>query len=136
MIIKLKKKQNLCSNFYGDEKDIGLRRDETSSTKLSELNNLVKCDYLKEDKLIENIKGYVKDYDIIIITEIMEIKDLIKIDKICYENKKGFIYCLVFVLTFFCFVNYGEPIINNKSIIILEIILLKILQKVKPLQLQ
>lgn len=45
----------------------------------------------------------------------MEIKDLIKIDKICYENKKGFIYCLVFVQTFFCFVNYGEHIINNKS---------------------
>ena len=45
----------------------------------------------------------------------MEIKDLIKIDKICYENKKGFIYCLVFGLTFFCFVNYGEHIINNKS---------------------
>ena len=45
----------------------------------------------------------------------MGIKDLIKIDKICYENKKGFIYCLVFGLTFFCFVNYEEHIINNIS---------------------
>ena len=86
------KKKDVCSNFYGDEEDIGLRRDETSLKKLFELNNLVKCDYLKEDKLIEKIKDYDKDYDIIIITEIMEIKDLIKIDKICYENKKGFIY--------------------------------------------
>lgn len=49
-------KQDLGSNFYPEEKDIGLRRDETSLKKLSELNNLVKYDYLKEDKLIENIK--------------------------------------------------------------------------------
>ena len=104
-------KQDLGSNFYIEEKDIGLRRDETSLKKLSELNNLVKCDYLKEDKFME----IIKDYDIIIVTEIMEIKDLIKIDKICYENKKGFIYCLVLGLTFYCFVNYGEHLINNKS---------------------
>ena len=56
-------KQDLGSNFYAEEKDISLRRDETSLKKLSELNNLVKCDYLKEDKLIENIK----DYDIILL---------------------------------------------------------------------
>ena len=85
-------KEDLGSNFYIEEKNIGLRRDEISLKKLSELNNLVKCDYLKDGKLIEHIK----DYDIIIITEIMEIQDLIKIDEICYENKKGFIYYLVF----------------------------------------
>ena len=104
-------KEDLGANFYTEEKDIGLRRDQVSLKKLSELNNLVKCDYIKEGKLIEHIK----DYDIIIVTEIMELEDLIKIDKICYENKIGFIYCLIFGLTFYCFLDYGEHIINNKS---------------------
>ena len=71
----------------------------------------MKCDYLKEGKLEECIK----DYDILIITEMMEIKDLMKYDIICYNNKKGFIYCLVFGLSFYCFVDFGEHIINNKS---------------------
>lgn len=104
-------KEDLCSNFYLEEKDIGNRRDEISLKKLSELNNHVKCNYLKEWKLEECIK----DYDILIITEMMEIKDLIKYDIICNSNKKGFIYCLVFGLSFFCFVDFGEHLINNKS---------------------
>ena len=104
-------KEDLCSNFYVEEKDIGSRRDEISLKKLSELNNYVKCDYLKEGKL----EDYINDFDILIITEIMEIEDLIKYNKICYNNKKGFIYCLVFGLSFYCFVDFGEHEINNKS---------------------
>lgn len=103
--------EDLSSNFCLEEIDIGKRRDEISIKKLSQLNNHVKCDYLKEEKLEECIK----DYDILIITEMMEIKDLIKYDIICYNNKKGFIYCLVFGLSFYCFVDFGEHIINNKS---------------------
>lgn len=104
-------KEDLGSNFYIGEKDIGSRRDEISLKKLAALNNLVKCDYLKECNFEESIK----DYDILIITEIMEINDIIKLDKICHKNKKGFIYCLVFGLTFYCFVDFGEHIINNIS---------------------
>ena len=94
-----------------EEKDIGSRRDEISLKKLSELNNHVKCDYLKEGKL----EDCINDFDILIITEIMEIEDLIKFNKICHNNKKGFIYCLVFGLSFYCFVDFGEHEINNKS---------------------
>lgn len=49
----------------------------------------------------------------------MEINRLIKINEICCENKKGFIYTLVFGLFFFCFVDFGEEHIitniNNKE---------------------
>ena len=104
-------KNDFCSNFYIDEKVINLRRDEASLKKLSELNNNVKCEFLTE----WNIENILKDYDILIVTEIHEIDEIIKLDKICRENKKGFIYTLVFGLSFYCFVDFGEHVINNKA---------------------
>ena len=101
--------EDICSNFYIEEKDIGLRRDEISLKKLSELNNYVKCDYLKDGNLEKNIK----EYDLLIVTEILEIEKIIKLNKICHEKKKGFIYSLVFGLSFYCFVDFGEHVINN-----------------------
>ena len=103
-------KSDLGSNFYIEEKDIGLRRDEICIKKLSELNNYVKCDYLKEGNIEENIK----ESDILIIIEIMDIDYLKKLNEICRNNKKGFIYSLIFGLSFYCFVDFGEHIINNK----------------------
>ena len=103
--------QDLSSNFYSEEKDVGSRRDEINLRKLSELNNHVKCDYIKEG----NLEDLIKEYDILIITEIMELDNIIKLDKICHTNKKGFIYCLVFGLSFYCFVDFGEHEINNLS---------------------
>ena len=104
-------KNDFCSNFYIDEEVINLRRDEASLKKLSELNNNVKCEFLTE----WNIEYILKDYDIFIVTEILEINEIIKLDKICRENKKGFIYTLVFGLSFYCFVDFGEHVINNKA---------------------
>ena len=103
--------EDLGSNFYIEEENIGSKRDEISLIKLSKLNNHVKCDYLKNGNLEESIK----EYDILIITEIMKIDDIIKLDKLCNKNKKGFIYCLVFGLSFYCFVDFGEHLINNIS---------------------
>ena len=102
-------REDLGSNFYVEESNIGSRRDEISLQKLSELNNLVKCDYLKGD----NFEEYIKDYDLLIITEIMELETLIKLNKICHANKKGFIYSLIFGLSFYCFVDFCDHVINN-----------------------
>ncbi len=107
-------KNDFCSNFYIDEKDINLRRDEASLKKLTELNNNVKCGLLKEWNT-ENIENLLNDYDILIVTEILEINEVIKLNKICKEKKKGFIYSLVFGLSFYCFVDFGEHVINNKA---------------------
>ena len=100
---------DLSSNFYLEEKDIGKRRDEISLNKLKELNKNVECNYLKDG----DISKHLDEYDILIISEIMEIDEIIKLNKLCHEKKKGFIYCLVFGLTFHCFVDYGEHIIKN-----------------------
>ena len=102
-------KEDLGVNYYIKEKDIGLRRDEISIKKLSELNNYVRCDYLKEG----NIEKNIKEYDVLIITEIQEIDYLKRINEVCRDNKKGFIYCLTFGLSFFCFVDFGKHLINN-----------------------
>lgn len=100
--------EDLCSNFYLEEKDIGYRRDEVSLKKLKELNN-VKCDVLKDS----NLEEHIKEYDLLIITKIKEINEIIKLDNLCHINKIGFIYCLIFGLSFFCFVDFGEHIIRN-----------------------
>ena len=42
--------KDLGSNFYLEEKDIGLRRDEISLKKLQELNNDIECKFLKDVK--------------------------------------------------------------------------------------
>lgn len=103
--------KDLGTNFYLKEDDIGKRRDETSLTKLKELNYNVECDFLKDG----NISDKIDDYDVIVITEIMEIDEIIKISNICHEKKKGFIYCMVFGLSFFCFVDYCEHTIKNSK---------------------
>ena len=105
--------RELGTNFYLQEEDIGKRRDEVSINKLKELNNNVECNFLSNaDK---NIIDIIDEYDIIVITEIMDINEIIKINNICHEKKKGFIYCLVFGLTFFSFVDFGEHIIKNST---------------------
>ena len=104
-------KNDLCSNFYIEEKDIGYRRDEICIKKLKELNNYVTCDFLKEGTIENNLK----EYDILVITEICEIDYIKKLNEICRENKKGFIYCLSLGLTFYCFVDFQKHMINNKE---------------------
>lgn len=101
--------KDLSTNFYIEEKDIGLRRDEISLKKLKELNYNVECEILKDTNFSEKID----EYDILVITEIMEIEEIKKLSKLCHEKKKGFIYCLSFGLTFFCFVDYGNHVIKN-----------------------
>ena len=103
--------KDLGTNFYLKDNDIGKRRDETSLSKLKELNYNVKCDFLKEGK----IQDIIDDYDVIVISEIMEIDEIIKINNICHEKKKGFIYCMVFGLSFFCFVDYCQHTIKNSQ---------------------
>ena len=106
--------KDLSSNFYIDEKDIGQRRDEISIKKLKELNFNVECEILK-DANFSNFSEYIDEYDVLVITEIMKIEEIKKLNELCHEKKKGFIYCLVFGLSFFCFVDYGEHVIKNSS---------------------
>jgi len=100
--------EDLGSNFYIREKDIGKRRDQICLPKLNELND-IKCEILKD----ENLKMHIKEYNVVVITEILELEELIKINEICRENKVGFIYCLSLGLSFYCFVDFGKHVIDN-----------------------
>ena len=109
--------ENICkindlgSNFFLSEEYIGKPRDISSLSKLKELNSYVDVDIFRgnlEDKII--------DFDIIIITEIMNIERLFKINDICHNNKVGFIYSLALGLSGFIFSDFGPShIIKDPS---------------------
>jgi len=103
------KMEDIGSNFYINESDIGLRKDEICLLKLKELNNKIQFEILKDGNLIK----YINEYNVIVITEILDLEELIKINELCRKNKIGFIYSLVLGLTFYCFVDFGEHTINN-----------------------
>ena len=100
--------EDIGSNFYINEKDLGKRKDEVCLPKLKELNN-IECEIMKDG----DIENHIKDFNIIIITEIMDLEKLIKINEICRNNNIGFIYSLSLGLTFYCFVDFQEHIIND-----------------------
>lgn len=101
--------EDIGSNFYINERDIGLRKDEICLPKLKELNNNIQCNILKDG----NIEKYISKYDVVVFTEIFELEKLIKINEICRKQNIGFIYCLSLGLAFYCFVDFGEHIIND-----------------------
>lgn len=101
--------EDLGSNFYINEKDLGLRRDEVCFAKLKELNNNIDLEILKE----ENFEDNIKEYEVIVITDILELEKIMKINEICRENKIGFIYCLSLGLSFYCFVDFCEHTIKD-----------------------
>ena len=73
------------------------------------MNNFVDVNYC-ETHLYERIK----QYDIVIVTEIIESSVINNIENICRKNNHGFIYAGVLGLFSFIFVDFGENhIINN-----------------------
>ena len=103
---------DLGSNFYLSEKDIGKRRDISCLKKLSELNPYVIVN-ICENNFIEHIK----DFNAIIITEIMNKEKLFKINDECHNNNIAFIYTTSFGISGFIFDDFGkEHIINSPSL--------------------
>ena len=94
---------DLGNNFCLSEKNIGEKRDESCLKKLRELNSYVNVDLFK-GYLIEDIINF----DVIIITEIMDIDLLFKLDEKCYEKNISFIYCLCLGLSCFIFSDFGK----------------------------
>ena len=107
---KLITEEDLQCNFFITEKDIGFPRDEICVKKLKELNS-IECDIVKDNNYI----NYITKYNIVIVCEILEFKQLEEINEICHKNNIGFIYGLALGLSFYCFVDYGEHEILNKN---------------------
>lgn len=107
--------RDLGTNYYLNDDNIGERRDKSCINKLKELNNYVNCRILDNEKLEESIFHF----NIVIITEIMELEKIIKLNDICHQNNIGFIYCLSLGLSFFCFVDFENHLIemlNNSEL--------------------
>ena len=99
--------EDLGSNFYFSQKDIGKRRDKSCLDKLKELNKYVKVNFLNGSS-IQNIIGKINEnYNVIIITEIISKIDIILLDELSRKNKISLIYCAICGLSSFIFTDFG-----------------------------
>ena len=103
-------KNDLQCNFFITEEDIGFPRDEICLKRLKELN-VVECDIINNNDYMK----YLINYNIVIISEILEQEKLEEINDICHQNKIGFIYGLTLGLSFYCFVDFCNHEIINKN---------------------
>jgi len=92
-----------CNYFLTNENVLNKeRRDQACIKKLAELNPTTKV-VIENDYLTK-----IKEFDVVIITEIMKSDIIYKINKECHENNKAFIYTLSLGLTGFVFNDFGE----------------------------
>ncbi len=94
---------DLGNNFFLSEENIGKQRDISCLSKLKELNSYVKVDIFR-DNLEENIN----DFDVVVITEIMNTEKLFSINENCHNQNIVFIYCLNLGLSCFVFCDFGD----------------------------
>ena len=101
---KICKINDLGSNFFLTNEDIlnKKRRDEASLKKLLELNPSTKVN-IENDYL-----NKIKNFDVVIITEITKSEIVNKINKECHENNKCFIYTFSLGLFGFIFCDFGQ----------------------------
>ena len=97
---------DLGTNFYINEDDVdNISRENACFEKLSLLNPYVKISIyegnLKEDLILNK-------FNLIIITEILNIENLYEINDICRHNNICFIYTLNFGLTGYLFNDFGD----------------------------
>ena len=107
---------DLGSNFYLSEKDVGKkRRDEACLHKLSELNHYVKTSILdleqKPDinQFIDHFCDKIKKFDVVVITELQTMYFISKLDLFCrnFQNNIKLIYGMCLGLAGYIFVDFG-----------------------------
>ena len=110
----LVKISDLGSNFYLSEDDVNKKnRDEASLTNLAQLNPYVNVSILKlnskkdSKEYIDEFCEKIKDYSIIVFTEIQSKDFLIKVDDECRKNNIKLIYGVCFGLTGGIFTDFG-----------------------------
>ena len=105
---------DISSNFYISEKDVNIkRRDEACIDSLRGLNPDVN---ISKFESFEILKQNIKNYDILVITEIYDIQMVMELNDLCRENNKKFIYTSNLGLSGFVFDDFGdEHIILNKT---------------------
>jgi len=103
---------DLGSNFFLTKENVlkKERRDEACLQKLRELNPTTKVE------IENNYLSEINNFDVVIISEIMNSDIIKKINKECHENNKGFIYTFSLGLMGVVFSDFGEKhIILDKT---------------------
>ena len=78
---------DLSSNFYISEEDVNKkRRDEACLPNLRELNREI---IVNKFESLEIMKNNIKNFDILVITKILDTKDIIEYNNICRDNNKN-----------------------------------------------
>lgn len=108
------KLSDLSSNFYISENDVNKkRRDKACIENLRDLNREIGINIFET---FDVLKKSIKNYDILVITEIFNIETLSELNNLCRENRKKFIYASTLGLSGFVFDDFGdEHIIINKT---------------------
>ena len=99
---------DLGSNFYLSEKDIGKRRDESCISKLKRLNKYVQVNYLKESNINEIYSKLSGNFNVLIVTEMLPKDDIILLNNISRNNNICFIYSVICGLCSFIFSDFGK----------------------------
>jgi ubiquitin-activating enzyme E1 len=108
---KIVKLEDEGSNYFMNSQNIGVnRRDIQILEELKKLNPSISVKSLENynniEQIIQNILSL--DVNIIVITEILSLESLTKINNICRNNKIKFIYGLVIGLCSFIFTDFGK----------------------------
>ena len=98
---------DLCSNFYLSEKDIGKRRDESCIDKLKKLNKYVNVNYFKETNINDIFNKIVGNYNVVVVSEIISKKNILLLNEMSRKNNICFIYSVIFGLSSFIFTDFG-----------------------------
>ena len=114
---------DLTSNFYLTESDVNTKqRDEACLSKLSELNPYTKVSIFKLEQTndfnayIKHFCDKIKDFNVVVFTEMQPMNFPVMIDQFCRENNIKFIYAVNLGLAGYIFTDFGtEHIIYDDS---------------------
>ena len=98
---------DLGSNFYLSEKDIGKRRDKSCIKKLQKLNKYVNVNYFEETNINDIVNKIIGNYNVIVVSEIISKKNILLLDDVSRKNKICIIYAAVCGLSSFIFTDFG-----------------------------
>ena len=103
--------EDLGSNFFLSEENLGKPRDISCLLKLKELNSYVNVDIFRG-----NLEENINIFDVIVISQIKNINYLFSLNQKCHDRNVKFIYCLNLGLSSFIFSDFGNThIITDPS---------------------
>ena len=100
--------QDLSSQFFLTEQDIGKPRDQVSMVKLKELNNYVPIN-VASPNLLQNYETELIKYQVVVITsDLISLKEIVQLNDFCHSKNIKFISTQTNGLFGQVFVDFGE----------------------------